>query len=41
MSKEQEFYKTLKETFIGAKVEGQGGFINLMTQTMHFGFKNS
>jgi len=30
MSKEQEFYKTLKETFIGAKVEGQGGFINLM-----------
>ena len=31
MSKEKLFYKTLQDIFIGAKVEGQGGFINLMT----------
>jgi hypothetical protein len=30
MNKEQKFYKVLQEVFIGAKVEGQGGFINLM-----------
>jgi Adenine specific DNA methylase Mod len=30
MSKEKLFYKTLQDIFIGAKVEGQGGFINLM-----------
>jgi len=30
MSREKLFYKTLKDVFIGAKVEGQGGFINLM-----------
>jgi len=30
MSNEQKFYDTLKDIFIGAKVEGQSGFINLM-----------
>jgi len=30
MNKEKLFYKTLQDIFIGAKVEGQGGFINLM-----------
>jgi adenine specific DNA methylase Mod len=30
MTKEQKFYKALQDVFIGAKVEGQGGFINLM-----------
>lgn len=30
MSKEQEFYNTLKDIFIGAKVEGESGYINLM-----------
>ena len=30
MTKEQKFYKTLQDVFIGAKVEGKGGFINLM-----------
>ncbi|MFP3256991.1 MAG: site-specific DNA-methyltransferase [Candidatus Nanopusillus acidilobi] len=30
MSKEKLFYQTLQGIFIGAKVEGQGGFINLM-----------
>jgi len=30
MSKEQAFYETLKNIFIGVKVEGQSGFINLM-----------
>jgi adenine-specific DNA-methyltransferase len=30
MSKEQKFYKALQGVFIGAKIEGQGGFINLM-----------
>ncbi|MBX0312230.1 MAG: site-specific DNA-methyltransferase, partial [Sulfurihydrogenibium sp.] len=30
MDKEKLFYKTLQDIFIGAKVEGQGGFINLM-----------
>ncbi|HPQ50020.1 MAG TPA: site-specific DNA-methyltransferase, partial [Spirochaetota bacterium] len=30
MTKEQKFYKTLQDVFIGAKIEGQGGFINLM-----------
>jgi len=28
--KEQKFYKTLQDVFIGAKIEGQGGFVNLM-----------
>jgi len=30
MIKEQKFYKKLQEVFIGAKIEGEGGFINLM-----------
>jgi len=30
MTKEQKFYKALQDIFIGAKVEGQGGFVNLM-----------
>jgi hypothetical protein len=30
MTKEQRFYKVLQDVFIGADVEGQGGFINLM-----------
>jgi len=30
MTKEQKFYRTLQDVFIGAKIEGQGGFVNLM-----------
>jgi len=30
MTKEQKFYKALQNVFIGAKIEGEGGFINLM-----------
>jgi len=30
MTKEQKFYKTLKDVFVGAKVEGKSGYINLM-----------
>ncbi|MCM8821796.1 MAG: site-specific DNA-methyltransferase, partial [Candidatus Omnitrophica bacterium] len=30
MPKEQKFYKTLQDVFIGAKIEGEGGFVNLM-----------
>jgi adenine specific DNA methylase Mod/very-short-patch-repair endonuclease len=30
MTKEQKFFKVLQDIFIGAKIEGQGGFINLM-----------
>jgi hypothetical protein len=30
MTKEQNFYKTLQDVFIGAKIEGEGGFVNLM-----------
>ena len=30
MSKEQKFYNTLKDIFVGAKVEGESGYINLM-----------
>ncbi len=29
-SKEQKFYSALRDVFIGAKIEGKGGFINLM-----------
>ena len=28
--KEQKFYKTVQDVFIGVKIEGEGGFINLM-----------
>ena len=30
MTKEEKFYKALQDIFIGAKIEGQGGFVNLM-----------
>ncbi len=30
MTKEQKFYRALQDIFIGAKIEGEGGFINLM-----------
>ncbi|MEK7281186.1 MAG: site-specific DNA-methyltransferase, partial [Chloroflexota bacterium] len=30
MAKEQRFYDALKDVFVGAKVEGESGFINLM-----------
>jgi len=30
MTKEQKFYKALQVVFIGAKIEGEGGFVNLM-----------
>ena len=30
MTKEQRFFQALQDVFVGAKVEGQGGFINLM-----------
>jgi hypothetical protein len=30
MTKEQNFYKALQDVFIGAKIEGKGGFVNLM-----------
>ncbi|CEG12627.1 DNA methylase N-4/N-6 domain protein [groundwater metagenome] len=30
MTKEQKFYKALQDVFIGAEIEGKGGFINLM-----------
>ncbi|MFH1825079.1 MAG: site-specific DNA-methyltransferase [Candidatus Firestonebacteria bacterium] len=30
MTKEEKFYKALQDVFIGAKIEGEGGFIKLM-----------
>ena len=30
MTKEQKFFDTLKDIFVGAKVEGESGYINLM-----------
>lgn len=30
MTKEQKFFKALQDIFIGARIEGKGGFINLM-----------
>lgn len=30
MSKEQKFYKSIQDVFIGANIEGKGGFVNLM-----------
>ncbi len=30
MTKEQKFFKALQDVFIGAKIEGTGGFVNLM-----------
>ena len=31
MTKEQKFYKALQDVFIGARIEGKGGFVNLMS----------
>ncbi len=30
MTKEQKFYNALKDLFVGAKIEGESGYINLM-----------
>jgi len=30
MTKEKKFYDTLKDIFVGAKLEGESGYINLM-----------
>jgi adenine-specific DNA-methyltransferase len=30
MTKEEKFYRALEDIFVGAKIEGQGGFVNLM-----------
>ena len=30
MDKEQKFFQALQDIFIGAKIEGRGGFIRLM-----------
>ncbi len=30
MNKEQKFYEVLQNVFIGARIEGTGGFVNLM-----------
>jgi len=30
MTREQKFYAALRDIFIGAKVEGESGYINLM-----------
>jgi len=30
MTKEQKFYNALRDIFVGAKIEGEGGFVNLM-----------
>jgi len=36
MAKEQKFYKALQDIFIGAKIEGQGGFENLTKIKLHY-----
>jgi len=36
MTKEQKFYKALQDVFIGAKIEGQGGFVNLMKMKSNY-----
>lgn len=33
MTKEHKFYIALKDIFVGAKVEGESGYINLMKMT--------
>ena len=30
MTKEEKFYNALRDVFVGAKVEGESGYINLM-----------
>jgi hypothetical protein len=39
MTKEQKFYKVLQDVFIGAKIKGKGGFINLMKIKSNYYFK--
>ena len=36
MTKEQKFYKALQDVFIGAKIEGEGGFVNLMRMKSNY-----
>ena len=37
MSKKQKFYSILKDLFVGAKLEGEGGLVNLMNiKTTYF-----
>ncbi len=36
MTKEQKFYKALQDVFIGAKIEGTVGFVNLMKIKSHY-----
>ncbi|PMP85098.1 MAG: hypothetical protein C0174_05450, partial [Thermodesulfobium narugense] len=31
MTKEEKFYRALQDVFIGARIEGTGGFVNLMS----------
>ncbi|AWB10493.1 DNA methylase [Thermodesulfobium acidiphilum] len=31
MTKEEKFYRALQDVFIGARIEGEGGFVNLMS----------
>ncbi len=40
MTKEQRFYKLLKDIFVGAKIEGKGGFVNLMRIKSNYYRKN-
>ncbi len=39
MTKEQKFYKALQDIFIGAKIEGTGGFVNLMKIKSNYNHK--
>jgi len=36
MTKEKKFYNTLKDIFVGVKVEGESGYINLMRIKSHY-----
>lgn len=36
MTKEQKFYKALQDVFIGAKIEGQGGFVKKIKSNYYF-----
>ncbi len=40
MNKEREFFNTLKDLFVGAKVEGESGYINLMKIKSRYYEKN-
>jgi len=39
MTKEQKFYEALQDVFIGAKIEGTGGFVNLMKKDLKITLK--